>query len=147
MTIPMTFSAEVAAARKAGTAIVALESTIITHGMPWPQNLEVARTVEADIRAAGAVLGESKNAVELREGDYPPVIYFPRDDIALAFLDKTDKTTHCPGKGDASYYSIVNKSSVVENAVWSYEDPIEEVAAIKGYLAFYQRDGVTVEQL
>ncbi len=51
---PMTFSAEVAKARKAGTPIVALESTIITHGMPYPQNLEVARQVEADVRAAGA---------------------------------------------------------------------------------------------
>ncbi len=54
MNIPLSFSTEVAAARAAGTAIVALESTIITHGMPWPQNAEVAAMVEADIRAAGA---------------------------------------------------------------------------------------------
>lgn len=99
------------------------------------------------VRSGGAILGETSNALELSEGELAPVIYFPRDDIALAFLDKTDKTTHCPGKGDASYYSIVNKSSIVENVVWSYEDPIDEMAAIKGYLAFYQRDGVTVEQL
>ena len=48
-------SAEVATAQAEGTPIVALESTIITHGMPYPQNLEVARQVEADVRAAGAV--------------------------------------------------------------------------------------------
>lgn len=54
-TLPLTYSAEVAKARTSGTAIVALESTIITHGMPYPQNLEVARQVEDDIRAAGAV--------------------------------------------------------------------------------------------
>lgn len=54
MTIPMVFSAEVAAARKSGTAIVALESTIITHGMPFPQNVETARIVEQDVRDAGA---------------------------------------------------------------------------------------------
>ena len=53
-TFPLTFSAEVAQARTAGTPIVALESTIITHGMPYPQNLEVARQVEADVRDAGA---------------------------------------------------------------------------------------------
>lgn len=53
--IPITYSAEVAQARTTGTAIVALESTIITHGMPYPQNIEVARLVEADIRAYGAV--------------------------------------------------------------------------------------------
>ncbi len=52
--IPMTYSAEVAQARSAGTAIVALESTIITHGMPFPQNVETARLVEDDIREGGA---------------------------------------------------------------------------------------------
>jgi len=52
--IPMIFSPEVAKARSDGSAIVALESTIITHGMPWPQNVETARRVEAEIRAHGA---------------------------------------------------------------------------------------------
>ncbi|MFK7835671.1 MAG: pseudouridine-5'-phosphate glycosidase [Sulfitobacter sp.] len=51
---PLTLSAEVAKARQSGTPLVALESTIITHGMPYPQNLEVARQVEADVREAGA---------------------------------------------------------------------------------------------
>lgn len=53
--IPMTYAPDVAAALKNGTPIVALESTIITHGMPYPQNVETARLVEGDIRAAGAV--------------------------------------------------------------------------------------------
>ena len=51
----MTFSSEVAEAKRVGQPIVALESTIITHGMPYPQNVETARLVEADIRAGGAV--------------------------------------------------------------------------------------------
>lgn len=55
MHVPLTFSPEVQAARDAGRALVALESTIITHGMPYPQNVETARTVEAEVRAAGAV--------------------------------------------------------------------------------------------
>lgn len=54
MTIPMTYAPDVAAAKAAGAPIVALESTIITHGMPYPQNVETARLVESDIRAAGA---------------------------------------------------------------------------------------------
>lgn len=53
--IPITYSAEVAQARQTGAAIVALESTIITHGMPFPQNVETARLVEDDVRAAGGV--------------------------------------------------------------------------------------------
>ena len=51
----LTYSPEVRAARAAGAPVVALESTIITHGMPWPQNVETARRVEAEVRAAGAV--------------------------------------------------------------------------------------------
>jgi len=99
------------------------------------------------VRAGGAVLGESSNALELSEGDYPPVIYFPREDIAMAFLDPSDSTSHCPHKGDASYYSVVTKSRTLENAVWSYEDPKEAVAEIKDHLAFYKMDEITVEQI
>ncbi|MBO9446503.1 DUF427 domain-containing protein [Ruegeria sp. R14_0] len=99
------------------------------------------------VRSGGAVLGESVNALELLEGDLEPVIYFPRADIGMAFLDQTDKVTHCPHKGDATHFSIVNKSSVTENAAWSYEDPIPAVAEIKGYVAFYRVDSVKVEQI
>ncbi|MEO9573992.1 MAG: DUF427 domain-containing protein [Tateyamaria sp.] len=99
------------------------------------------------VRAGGAVLGESTNALELSEGDYPPVIYFPRSDIAMAFLDKTDKVTHCPHKGDASYFSVVTKSQTLENTVWSYEAPNENVARIKDHLAFYTSEGVAVEKI
>jgi len=99
------------------------------------------------VRAGGAVLGESSDALELTEGSYPPVIYFPRADIAMAFLDASDQTTHCPHKGDASYYSIVTKSTTLKNAAWSYENPKDDVARIKDYLAFYNSDRVTVEQL
>jgi len=53
--LPLTYSAEAEAARKAGQPIVALESTIISHGMPYPQNLETARAVEDEVRASGAV--------------------------------------------------------------------------------------------
>lgn len=55
MTLPLTFAPEVAKARDQGAALVALESTIITHGMPFPQNVETARAVEAEVRAHGAV--------------------------------------------------------------------------------------------
>lgn len=99
------------------------------------------------VRSGGAILGETTNALELLEGDLAPVIYFPRADIAMAFLDKTEKLTHCPHKGDATHYSIVNKSSVTQNAVWSYEDPIPAVAQIKGYLAFYPLESVKVERI
>ena len=99
------------------------------------------------VRAGGAVLGESANALELTEGDYPPVIYFPRADIATAFLDDSTYTTHCPHKGDASYFSIVTKSKTIENAVWSYESPNEDVARIKDHMAFVVNGEVAVENV
>ncbi len=99
------------------------------------------------VRAGGAVLGESRDALELCEDGYPPVIYFPRDDIAMAFLDESDHRTHCPHKGDASYFSIVTKSRTLDNVVWSYENPNEDMARIKGHLAFQPSDFVTVEQV
>lgn len=99
------------------------------------------------VRAGGAVLGESTEALELAEGSYPPVIYFPRGDIAMAFLEKTEKSTTCPHKGAATYYSIVTKSTVLKDAVWSYEHPKGGVAEIKDHLAFYVGDTVAVEQL
>jgi len=99
------------------------------------------------VRAGGAVLGESANALELAEGDYPPVIYFPREDVAMAFLEPSGKSTHCPHKGDASYYSVVTKSTTLKDSVWSYEAPFEGVARIKDHLAFYTGETITVEKI
>ncbi|MEO0944344.1 MAG: DUF427 domain-containing protein [Pseudomonadota bacterium] len=98
------------------------------------------------VRAGGAVLGESTNALELSEGDLPPVIYFPRDDIAMEFLDASERTSNCPHKGDASYFSIVTKSTVLQDVAWSYEAPKDGVVDIAGFLAFYP-DQVAVEKL
>lgn len=89
------------------------------------------------VRAGGAVLGETSHAIELIEGDYPAVIYFPRADIAMPFLEPSKTTSHCPYKGDASYFSIQTKSVLIEDAAWSYETPLESVAQISGHVAFY----------
>ena len=98
------------------------------------------------VRAGGAILGESKHALELREGTYDPVIYFPRSDVAMALLDRTDKISHSPHKGEANYYSIQTKSQTLANAVWSYENPSDGVALIKNHLAFYPGQA-TVERV
>lgn len=98
------------------------------------------------IRAGGAVIGESKAALELIENGHDPVIYVPRDDIAMAFLDASDTISTCPHKGDANHYSIIAKSGEIKDAAWSYENPKEAVAEIKGHLAFYT-DKVAVEEV
>jgi uncharacterized protein (DUF427 family) len=91
----------------------------------------------------GEVVADSRDAVRLEEGAYPPVYYLPRKDVKMERLIRTSHTTHCPHKGDATYYSICN-GQTARNAVWSYEQPLDGVAAIKERLAFYP-DRVSVE--
>lgn len=98
------------------------------------------------VRAGGAVLAETKAALELTEGSYPSVMYFPRGDVAMAFLEPTDTKTHCPHKGDANYFTIVAESDQIKDAAWSYESPKDAIAQIAGHLAFYP-DKVTVERV
>jgi uncharacterized protein (DUF427 family) len=98
------------------------------------------------IRAGGAVLGETKRALELREGSYPPRIYVPREDMAMSLLQKSSKTSTCPWKGQASYYSVTTPEATLADAVWSYEAPKDDVKAIAGHLSFYT-DRITVERV
>ena len=98
------------------------------------------------VRASGAVVAESSNALELIEGSYPPAIYFPRDDIAMAFLEQTSSATTCPYKGQATYFTVAGPDGDAVDAGWSYEAPVDSVSEIAGHIAFYP-DRVAVEQL
>ncbi|MFN3294399.1 MAG: DUF427 domain-containing protein [Gemmobacter sp.] len=98
------------------------------------------------VRANGAVIGESRAALELTEGDYPPVIYFPRADLAMAMLDPSPTRTTCPWKGQASYHSLVTKSGTLADVGWSYDAPRPGLERIAGMIAF-DRSRVTVERL
>lgn len=99
------------------------------------------------VRAGGAVLGESLNALEVTEGDMFPVIYFPRGDVAMAFLDASESSTTCPERGKASYYSIQTKSETLTDTAYSYEAPNPGMEKIAGYMAFHCTGKVTVERL
>ena len=90
------------------------------------------------IRFGGDVIADTSDALDLKESTYPVVHYIPRSAVRMDQLVKTDHSTHCPYKGDASYFSIVAKDGRrVENAVWSYETPFPAMKEIAGYLAFY----------
>ncbi|MDZ4096836.1 MAG: DUF427 domain-containing protein [Paracoccaceae bacterium] len=96
------------------------------------------------IRAQGAIIGETARALELTEGRSAPVIYVPREDMAMAFLEPSARHSVCPCKGRATYFSVVVPGGTLADAVWSYETPLESAAPIAGYLAFYP-DLVKVE--
>jgi uncharacterized protein (DUF427 family) len=82
----------------------------------------------------GEVIADTREAIRMEEGSYPAVFYFPRKDVKMERLIRSSHRTHCPFKGDAAYFSLVNGP---ENAVWSYEQPYDEMSVIKERLAFY----------
>ncbi|HEU4660449.1 MAG TPA: DUF427 domain-containing protein [Pseudolabrys sp.] len=99
------------------------------------------------VTLAGKVIADTTRALTLKEADYPPVQYIPRDDVDMTQLQRTQHSTHCPYKGDASYFSIGGKPGRGDNAAWSYEAPYSAVAQIAGYLAFYPNRVDAIEEL
>ena len=91
----------------------------------------------------GQTIADSTNTLVLFEPRHADVHYFPRADVNMDFLRRTDHHTHCPFKGDASYWSIEVAGDTLENAAWSYEEPFAEVSEIKEYISFYM-DRVTI---
>ena len=85
----------------------------------------------------GRTIADSENAILLLEGSIPAVCYFPPSDIDFDYLTATDHHSHCPFKGDASYWTLDVDGRVEENVAWAYMDPLPNVAQIKGHLAIY----------
>lgn len=83
----------------------------------------------------GEIVAMTTTAVMLREDGYPVRAYVPRDDVR-ARLEPTDRTTHCPFKGDTTYYDVTVGGQALSNVAWSYEQPYEEMAPIAGHVAF-----------
>ena len=89
------------------------------------------------VTLGGKVIADTREALTLREAAYPAVHYIPRRDVDMAALARSDHTTYCPYKGDASYFSIPAGGDRSVNAVWTYEAPFDAMAQIKDHLAFY----------
>ena len=85
----------------------------------------------------GARIADTTRVLVLHETRLAPALYFPADDVRMDFLGRTKLATHCPFKGNASYWSITVGDQTVENAVWSYEEPYRDAEPIRGYLSFY----------
>jgi uncharacterized protein (DUF427 family) len=89
------------------------------------------------VKVGGRIIAGRSDALTLREAPYPAVQYIPRRDVDMAALTRSERTTYCPYKGDASYYNIPAGGDRSLNAVWTYESPFEAMAEIKNYVAFY----------
>ena len=131
-------------------AIAGQSTTASAPGDHPPRRIDIeacARRVRVEL--GGMVVADSTRTLLLREENHPPVHYFPRDDVRMDLLTRTDHSTHCPYKGDAGYWSVIAGGRTAKDAVWSYEHPIPAMVAIAGCLAFYRdrMDGWSEEDL
>jgi uncharacterized protein (DUF427 family) len=107
--------------------------------LPGPEHpITIGRNANrVRVTFAGTVIADTTRALTLREAGYAPVQYIPRSDADMTLLKPSSHATHCPYKGDASYFTIVANGRNSDNAVWSYEQPYPAMAEIAGHLAFY----------
>lgn len=116
--------------------------------MPGPDHpITIERAADRIVvTVAGQIIADSRDALILKEANYPGVPYLPRKDVKLALLERSDHATWCPYKGDCSYYSIPSGGARGVNAIWTYEVPHDAVARIKDHMAFYPDRVDRIEQ-
>jgi uncharacterized protein (DUF427 family) len=113
------------------------DKPIKTPGPDHPISID-ANPSRVVVTVGGKVIADTRNALTLCEASYPAVQYIPRRDVDMTALTRSEHTTYCPYKGDASYYSIPAGGERSLNAVWTYETPFEAMAQIKDHVAFYR---------
>ena len=105
----------------------------------YPEHQVDVRPNDTRVRVefGGESIADSTRGLRVLESRHDPVVYVPRDEVQMHKLERTEHTTFCPFKGHATYYSVRVGDRVAENAVWSYEDPYDEVAGLADHVAFY----------
>ena len=123
----------------------------MNRALKMEPNADHPITVEPNLRRVrvrfnGKVVADTRRALSLAEASYPPVQYIPRADVDMSAFVATDHQTHCPYKGDASYFTLEVDGARAANAVWSYVEPYPAVASIKDHLAFYPSRVDSIEE-
>ena len=116
--------------------------------LPGPDHpiIITANPKRVRVVADGVVIADTTRALTLKEASYPAVQYVPRTDAKMELLKRTERVTHCPYKGDATYFNVMSNGKAIENAIWSYETPFPAMTEISGHLAFYP-DKVKIEEV
>ncbi|MEO8039576.1 MAG: DUF427 domain-containing protein [Betaproteobacteria bacterium] len=106
----------------------------------------VANPKRVIVTVGNRTVADTRAALTLREATYPEVQYIPRKDVDMSLLQRTDRATYCPYKGDCAYYTIPAGGERSVNAAWTYEAPHAAMAQIAGHLAFYAERVDTIEE-
>jgi uncharacterized protein (DUF427 family) len=114
-----------------------------------PQHLIDTGPAGARIRITfnGEVIADTRDAIKLEESGYAPVFYIPRKDVKMECLTRTEHHSYCPYKGKASYFTLSASGKTQQNAIWSYEQPYDEVGVIRELLAFYPNKVNSIEAI
>lgn len=113
----------------------------------WPEHKVAEEPVDErmQVMVNGTAIADSDDVVKVEEDRHPDRFYFPRDDVRMDRLERTETVTECPFKGIAHYYAVKTDGSALEDAVWTYEDPYDEHVGLKDRLAFYHDTVAEIE--
>ncbi|HEY3784812.1 MAG TPA: DUF427 domain-containing protein [Steroidobacteraceae bacterium] len=105
----------------------------------WPDHRVTEEPISQRIRVTvgETTLADSTSVIRVEEDGHPTRYYFPTADVRMDRLQPSETSTHCPFKGSARYFSVVDGGAALQNAAWSYEEPFDEHIGLKGHIAFY----------